>query len=79
MHRTTILLPLELRRKLESRAQRSGKTFSQLVREALAQFLEGGGDAWESDPFFSSQRVYRRKVPTDLSRNADDHLYGSRS
>lgn len=78
MHRTTILLPFDLRRRLEARARRDGLTFSQLVRDALAQFIGRGGDAWESDPFFSSKRVYRGKVPRDLSKSVDDHLYGGR-
>lgn len=79
MHRTTILLPLDLRRKLEARARRDGMTFSKLVREVLAQFLGRGHDAWERDPFLSSKRIYRGRVPRDLSHNHDDHLYGPRS
>ncbi len=79
MHRTTILLPLDLRRKLEARARHDGTTFSQLVREVLAAFLGRGEDAWERDTFFSSKRIYRGRVPRDLSHSHDDHLYGLRS
>jgi len=63
---------------LEARARREGVTTSQLVRDVLARFIGRGGDAWESDPVFSSKRLYRGKVPRDLSKSADDHLYGGR-
>ncbi|GBD33229.1 MAG: hypothetical protein KatS3mg081_0307 [Gemmatimonadales bacterium] len=45
MKRTTIFLDSALSRRAKQAARRQGKSFAQLVREALAAYLAGGSRA----------------------------------
>ena len=51
MKRTTISLPDDLARVADREARRRGGSFSELVREALAEYLGLGGEARRKLPF----------------------------
>ena len=76
MHRTTIMLPEELKAQAERRARRLGVSFGKLVREALAAHLATEPPAATRDPLFADHAVYDGPVPSDLSEQHDDYLYG---
>ncbi len=74
MHRTTILLGDDIRRRAARQARAQGLTLSEWIRRRLA---EGLGD--ESAPgrqrFFSRQ-PWTGPGPADTAANHDAYLYG---
>ncbi|HEX4048060.1 MAG TPA: CopG family transcriptional regulator [Elusimicrobiota bacterium] len=72
-HRTTIMLPPELKRRAAKRAKERGVSFGELVRESLAAVLTGGPDA--KDSLLADHAVYRGKTPRDLAAEHDRRLY----
>lgn len=75
MHRTTILLPADLRRKADQEAKSLGISLSELVRRRLE---EGGQDPADGRPSrFFSRQPWTGTVPADTAANHDDYLYGS--
>ena len=76
MHRTTIMLPLNLKRRARGLAQRMGVSLSELIRESLEATLRGDrGDRGE-DPLYHDDEVYDGPAPADLSSDHDLYLYG---
>jgi len=74
MHRTTILLPEELRQRAESEARSLGISFSELVRRRLQKGSEGMiGE--KNRPAFFSRRPWDGAAPADLAENHDRYLY----
>ncbi|MBI3272316.1 MAG: hypothetical protein HYZ53_25215 [Planctomycetes bacterium] len=76
MHRTTIMLPGDLRTRALRQAKQRGVSLGELIRSALAARLAtdrtpGDGD----DPLYADQAVYRGPVPRDLSAKHDRYLY----
>lgn len=73
MHRTTILLPDELRRRADREAKALGISLSELIRRRLA----ASGDAEEPDrPRFFARQPWTGQGPTDSAANHDTYLYG---
>lgn len=78
MHRTTIMLPDDLKAKAEDVSRKKGFSLSEFVREAMKDLLkkyEGG----KGDAFFIDTAVYTGSAPKDISKNHDDYLYGSKA
>lgn len=78
MHRTTIMLPDDLKAKAEAVSRKKGLSLSQFVREAMKDLLkkyEGG----EKDSFFTDQAVFTGSAPKDISEKPDDYLYGNKA
>jgi hypothetical protein len=73
MHRTSILLPLELRRRANREAKSLGISLSELIRRRLA------GDDKESKskrPRFFARQPWTGPGPSDTSSRHDEYLYG---
>ena len=75
MHRTTIMLPLNLKRRARSLAQRMGVSLSELIRESLEATLRGDRGDLGEDPLYDDE-VYDGPAPEDLSSDHDIYLYG---
>lgn len=76
MHRTTIMLPGDLKARAARCAERRGVSLGEFIRESLvAATDETAGDA-TTDPFLDDGIVFDGPAPKDLSRHHDDYLYG---
>lgn len=76
MHRTTVMLPTDLKRKAQQLAHLRGISFGELVRESLLAALESHGGEIREDLLFSDTAVYDGPAPSGLSTDHDDFLYG---
>jgi hypothetical protein len=77
MHRTTILLPEDLRRRAEHAAASRGLSLSELIRRQLEKVA---GPAVKSrsrrnDPLFKNWKPSTKATPPDLAANHDRYLY----
>jgi hypothetical protein len=75
MHRTTIMLPAELKAQAVKRAKEMGISLGDLIRESLAAALRNGKKQEEVDPFFADIAVYDGPAPRDGIKNLDHYLY----
>ena len=75
MHRTTILLPDDLRRRAINLARQRGISLAELIRGALEQSLAAGPARFADDPFFADRATFEGDGPTDLAVNHDYYLY----
>jgi hypothetical protein len=73
MHRTTILLPVELRRKADREAKTLGISLSELIRRRLDA---GCGQQTEAKPQFYSRPPWPGPGVFDTAANHDAYLYG---
>lgn len=73
MHRTTILLPNELRRSADREAKALGISLSELIRRRLAADKE---ESSTERPRFFSRQPWTGHGPTDSAANHDTYLYG---
>lgn len=77
MHRTTILLPTELRQEAEILARRRGITLSELIRRQLGAAVKAPKPNQRSaDPLFQPTQLMSAESPADLAVNHDNYLYG---
>jgi hypothetical protein len=72
MHRTTILLPEDLRRAAELEAKRAGLSLGELIRQRLRPALEGKKSGV---PAFFARTPWKGQGPADLSAHHDQYLY----
>ena len=76
MKQTSILLPLDLKRRAEDKARDLGISLGAFIRSSLEQSLKTYTVKDTGDSLFSSTTTYNGKTPKDLSKNHDDYLYG---
>jgi hypothetical protein len=77
MHRTTIMLPEDLKTKAEAIARKKDQSLGEIIREALQDLIQKENmDA--GDSFFCDAAVYSGPAPKDNSINHDDYLYGDK-
>lgn len=79
MHRTTIMLPPELKLRAQQLAKREGVSLGDLIRRALDAWIRAPRDASPSsveDSLLADDAVWTGDVPADLSQNHDRYLYG---
>jgi len=76
MHRTTIMLPPELKARSVRLARKRGISLGELIREALERLVQSPSESVEEDPLFTDDEVYTGRVPEDLSQRHDDFLMG---
>ena len=76
MHRTTIMLPLPLKRRARIQAERMGISLSELIRESLEASLAGRAGEVREDALYGDDAVYDGPAPTDLAAGHDAYLYG---
>lgn len=77
MHRTTIMIPEDLKIRAEEFSRKKGLSLGEIVREAMRDLLKKAEED-EGDSFFCDTAVYQKDVPKDLSRNHDEYLYGDK-
>lgn len=76
MHRTTIMLPEELRFRAHRRAREEGISMGELVRRALEETLSVAPPTGEGrDPLLDDTEVFQGETPEDLAKNHDAYLY----
>jgi hypothetical protein len=73
MHRTTILLPNELRRRADREAKALGISLSELIRRRLAADQE---QVTDERPRFFARQPWPGPGPADTAANHDTYLYG---
>jgi len=73
MHRTTILLPEDLRRRADREAGALGISLSELILRPLAAGEEG---AKTERPRLFTRQPWTGQGPTDTAANHDAYLYG---
>ena len=76
MHRTTVMLPEELKSQVVQFARESGLSLGDVVRESLENWLKNRRQRSTDDPLFHNVPVYDGPVPDDYSINHDKYLYG---
>lgn len=76
MHRTTILLPEDLKRRASKLARREGVSLAELIRSALEEKLSERA-SWADDPLWKALEPmdFPPDSPTDLAARHDDYLY----
>jgi hypothetical protein len=76
MHRTTVMLPSELKNSAQHRAEEMGISLGELIRKLLENELRGTTqERRAADPLFTAG-IFTGPAPTDLAENHDDYLYG---
>ncbi len=75
-HRTTVMLPFELKRRAVELARARRMSFGGLLRRALERELAAAQPGRARDPVFDPRVVFRGKTPQDLAENHDHYLYG---
>lgn len=73
MHRTTIMLPEDLRRNADREAKALGISLSELIRRRLA---ESEAEVEKGRPRFFSRQPWEGSGPDDIAANHDAYLYG---
>lgn len=76
MHRTTIMLPEDLKRRASQRAERLGISLGELIRQALDRLLVEPAPSDASDPLLAFDNAFQGPSPPDLAQNHDAYLYG---
>jgi hypothetical protein len=74
MHRTTIMLPSNLKNKAQAFASKMGISVGELIRESLEEKLHQAKNKQKSDPFFDDQNFFNGDSPTDLAAKHDEYL-----
>lgn len=76
MHRTTIMIPEELKTTAQRYARRHGMSLGDLIRESLRQrLLQENRESRTEDPLFADLSVYEGAAPSDLASGHDEYLY----
>ena len=77
MHRTTIMVSPDLKRKARDLARSQAISFGEFTRRALETAVKTGlRDGRRQDPFLSDHTVFTGHTPKDLSVHHDFYLYG---
>ncbi|MBT3224240.1 MAG: CopG family transcriptional regulator [Proteobacteria bacterium] len=79
MHRTTIMLPEDLKARSERQAKQLGISLGALIRDALAAYLSKFTyEIPEADPLFVFDNAWQGEAPKDTAANHDSYLYGDK-
>jgi hypothetical protein len=70
------MLPVDLKQRASSLAERLGISLGELIRRSLEGALRGNAGEVREDPFFEDRAVYAGPAPPNLSADHDDFLYG---
>jgi hypothetical protein len=76
MLRTSLMLPAALKLEAQRIAEERGVSLGDLVREALASFVQRAREDGGRDPLFADTEVWEGEVPVDVSARHDEYLYG---
>ncbi|SPF36018.1 CopG domain protein DNA-binding domain protein [Candidatus Sulfopaludibacter sp. SbA4] len=79
MHRTTVMIPPELKRRASEQAKLQDVSLGEFMRRALeAAVKQNGKPRAGDDPLLRDAAVFRGRTPRDLSTHHDAYLYGKR-
>ena len=79
MHRTTIMLPHDLKVQAVRFSEQKGVSLGQLIRECLQQAVQQAKkESGTQDCFFEDKGIYQGEAPDDLCSEHDAYLYGPR-
>jgi hypothetical protein len=76
MHRTTVMLPNDLKSQAARFAREAGLSLGEVIRESLENWLKNQKKRPVGDPLFNEVPVFEGKVPDDYSIKHDQYLYG---
>ena len=76
MHRTTVMLPDDLKNHAARRARELGVSLGELIRLSLGDLLSRDREAAEEDPLYADDAIFEGGAPTDLAGAHDHYLYG---
>lgn len=80
MHRTTLMLPVELKIRAQRQAREEGVSLGEFIRQAIESRLDASVAARRAaDPLFADAAVYSGDAPSDSAAEHDRYLYGDRS
>ena len=77
MHRTTIMIPEDLKTRIEDFSRKKGLSMGEVVREAVKELLMRSDES-KGDSFFCDKVVYKEDAPKDISLKHDEYLYGDK-
>ena len=75
MLRTTIMLPMDLKRRAQTLAQRMGISLGELIRESLQATLRGDAGEVREDTLFGDGAIYDGPISREFSDKHDHFLY----
>ena len=75
MHRTTIMLPPEIKNAARQKARERGISLGELIRESLQRTLASGAQRRADDPLFADHACFDGDVERNLSAEHDLYLY----
>ena len=77
MHRTTLMLPPDLKIEAQRQAREQGISLGEFIRRAIKSQLGGSKQAERAaDSMFADRAVWTGDAPSDLSAKHDRYLYG---
>ena len=77
MHRTTLMLPSDLKIQAQQQARMQGVSLGEFIRRAIEAQLRGSGAAQRAaDPLFADGAVFTGDAPADSAAEHDRYLYG---
>ncbi len=73
--RTTVILPVQLKKRAMAAARQRKISFAEFVRQAVDRAAPPRRRGKGNDPFWADVAVYNGPVPPDISSNHDKYLY----
>ena len=75
MLRTTIMIPMNLKRRAQTLARRMGISLGELIRESLQATLRGDAGEVHEDTLFADDAIYDGPISREFSEKHDQFLY----
>lgn len=76
MHRTTLMLPPELKIRAQQQARKLGVSLGEFIRRAIEARLDDSRQAERAaDPLFADDAVFTGDAPSDAAAEHDLYLY----
>lgn len=75
MHRTTVMLPENLKTRASELARRQGVSLGELIRRSLEAALEVPEKGRAADSLLADDAIFQGDTPRDLARHHDRYLY----
>lgn len=75
MHRTTVMLPEDLKTRASELASRQGVSLGELIRRSLEAAVEAPQESRAADPLLADDATFQGETPRDLARHHDHYLY----
>lgn len=76
MHRTTLMLPPDLKGRAQQQAREQGVSLGEFVRRAIESQLNGSGAVLRAADSLFADAVFTGDAPADSAAEHDRYLYG---